>query len=162
MPAWGWVDEPIFAEREGEVAFEIAFLEKYDVPLALLLAATHAARCGVAADQALLGEGLMREEEFYRLLARHLRAPYYCGEIKIGACRNPAETAVRGMARLAPNALGLRYVLAPRGAALNVHAARVRRGAAEDALRRHLAAEIGRGHPLPDGQPSRGRGRRRP
>jgi cellulose synthase/poly-beta-1,6-N-acetylglucosamine synthase-like glycosyltransferase len=117
-PAWGWVDEPIFAEREAEVAFEIAFLEKYDVPLALLFAATHAARCGVAADQALLGEGLMREEEFYRLLARHLRAPYYRGEIKIGACRDPAETAARGMALLAPNALGLRYVLAPRGAAL--------------------------------------------
>lgn len=77
-----------------------------------------ASQCGVAADQALIGEGFMREDRYYRLLAMRLGAPYYCGELKLAECPNPSETAARGIAWLAPNALGLRCVLAPRGEAL--------------------------------------------
>ncbi len=87
------------------------------MPPGPLLAATRAAHDGVTADQALLAEGPMREEDFYRLLARHLGAPYYCAAMKLGPC-DPARAAASGIAPLAPNAQGLRHVLAPRGRAL--------------------------------------------
>jgi cellulose synthase/poly-beta-1,6-N-acetylglucosamine synthase-like glycosyltransferase len=105
-------------DERDELAIEIAFLADYGVPRDVLLAATKRAHGGVTADQALLGEGHMREEEFYRLLARHLRAPYYRGEIALAPCSDPARAVKRGIAPLAPNARGLRTVLAPRGRAL--------------------------------------------
>jgi len=105
------------ASEGASIAAEIAFLASYGVPPGPLLAATRAAHGGVTADQALLAEGPMREEDFYRLLARHLGAPYYRAEMKIGAC-DPAEAVAGGIAPLAPNAQGLRHVLAPRGRAL--------------------------------------------
>ncbi len=69
--------ERIRAPREGAIAVEIAFLARYGMPPGPLLAATRAAHDGVTADQALLADGLMREEDFYRLLARHLGAPNF-------------------------------------------------------------------------------------
>jgi cellulose synthase/poly-beta-1,6-N-acetylglucosamine synthase-like glycosyltransferase len=81
----------------------------------LLQAALKAARCGASADQALLNEGLMRDEDFYRLLTEHVRAPFYDGEIPIDGNVDPAEAVSSGGAALAPNAAGLRYVTAPRG-----------------------------------------------
>ncbi len=86
----------------------------------MLLAATKAARCGVSSEQALLGEGLMSEEDFYRALARHLRAPYFCGELAISPNTVPAKAVASGIAPLAPNKLGLRVVLAPRGEAIGL------------------------------------------
>ena len=110
--------ERVRGAREGaSIAAEIAFLASYGVPPGPLLAATRAAHGGVTADQALLAEGPMREDDFYRLLARHLGAPYYRAEMKIGAC-DPAEAVAGGSAPLAPNGEGLRHVLAPRGRAL--------------------------------------------
>ena len=109
--------ERVRATREGGVAVEIAFLASYGMPPGPLLAATRAADDGVTADQALLAEGPMREEDFYRLLARHLGAPYYCAEMKIGPC-DPGRAVATGIAPLTPNAQGLRHVLAPRGRAL--------------------------------------------
>ena len=103
--------EPAFAP-------EIAFLRAYGVAPAVLIAATEAAKCGVSADQALLGEGLMPEEDYYRALAKKLRAPYYCGELAISPDVNPAKAVASGMAALSPNPLGLRAVLAPRGASI--------------------------------------------
>jgi hypothetical protein len=103
-------------ERDGPVAEQIAFLAKYGVSRALLEGATSvAAATGVSAEQALFGEGLMREEEFYRLLARQLDAPYFCGELEMAPCADPAMAATREIARLAPNVRRLRYVVAPRG-----------------------------------------------
>jgi len=109
--------ERVRGAREGGIAVEIAFLASYGMPPGPLLAATSAAHGGVTADQALLAEGPMREEDFYRLLARHLGAPYYRAEMKIGAC-DPAGSVASGIAPLAPNGEGLRHVLAPRGRAL--------------------------------------------
>ena len=86
----------------------------------MLLAATKAARCGVSSEQALLGEGLMSEEDYYRALARHLHAPYFCGELAISPDTVPAKAVASGIAPLAPNKLGLRVVLAPRGEAINL------------------------------------------
>ena len=56
---------------------EIAFLAGFGVPMALLqYAAKLARRQGVSADAALLGEGLVDEEVFYRALADHLRVDF--------------------------------------------------------------------------------------
>ena len=103
--------------REGAIAAEIAFLARYGMPPGPLLAATRAAHGGVTADQALLADGPMREEDFYRLLARHLGAPEFRAEMTIAPC-DPAEALASGVAPLAPNSRGLRYVAAPRGRAL--------------------------------------------
>ena len=112
---------PLFSRlRPSEMGFapEIAFLRSFGVAPSILIAATDAAKCGVSSDQALLGEGLMAEEDYYRALAKKLRAPYYCGELAISPDVNPAKAVASGMAALSPNSLGLRAVLAPRGAAI--------------------------------------------
>ena len=106
---WRWL-----ANAGDEIAFEIALLADQGVARASRLAATRAADSKIWADEALLGEGHMREDAFYRLLARHVGLPYYRGDIAIAECRNPAEAAARGSVRLAPNSQGLRAVLAPR------------------------------------------------
>jgi cellulose synthase/poly-beta-1,6-N-acetylglucosamine synthase-like glycosyltransferase len=103
---------------DHEPAIEIAFLADYGAPRETLLAATNAACGDVTADRALLGDGHMREDEFYRLLAHYLRAPYYCGEIGLAPCADVANALKRGIAPLAPNVQGLSTVLAPRGHAL--------------------------------------------
>jgi len=106
--------------REGAIAPEIAFLARYGMPPGPLLAATHAAHEGrVTADQALLADGPLREEDFYHLLARHLGAPQFSSEMAIVPC-DPAGALANGAVRLAANAQGLRYVLAPRGRALTL------------------------------------------
>jgi glycosyltransferase XagB len=105
---------------ENVYAPQIAFLSAYGATPATLIAATEAARCGVTSEQALLGEGLMREETYYRALARQLRAPYYCGELAISPDAIPAQAVASGITPLAPNSLGLRVILAPRGEAITM------------------------------------------
>jgi len=110
--------ERIRLPREGAIAAEIAFLARYGMPPGPLLAATRAAQDGgVTADQALLADGPLREEDFYRLLARCLGAPQFSAEMAIAPC-DPSAAVACGVAPLAPNAQGLRYVLAPRGRVL--------------------------------------------
>lgn len=111
-------DRRAYASQDGELATEIAFLTHHGVPRETLLAAMEAANGDVSADRALICEGYMREEEFYRRLALQLGVHYYCGEIALAPCSNPAEVVNRGMALFAPNDRGLRAVLAPRGNAL--------------------------------------------
>jgi glycosyltransferase XagB len=106
------------ANGRDDIAIEIAFLADYGVPRGQLLAATRAARGSVAADQTLIGEGFIREDEFYRLLAHYLRAPFYRGEFALSWDGDLARIAKRGIAPLAPNASGVTTVLAPRGQAL--------------------------------------------
>ena len=106
-------------ERGGEIAPEIAFLASQGVGPGLLLQAMRIAeREGVDADAALLGEGLVPEEVYYRALARHLRLPYFCGELPIDDGVDPARAIASGIAPLAPNGLRLRAVVAPRGASV--------------------------------------------
>lgn len=99
---------------------QIAFLTAYGVSDATLLAATIAARCGASSEQALLGEGLMGEEDYYRALAQHLRTPYYCGKQAISSDAVPAKAVASGITPLAPNEFGLCAVVAPRGAAITL------------------------------------------
>jgi hypothetical protein len=107
-----------FALGRDDLAIEIAFLADYGVPRGPLLAATKAARDSLTADQALIGQDFIREDEFYRLLARHLRAPFYRGELPLSRDGDLARIAKRGIALLEPNASGLTTVLAPRGQTL--------------------------------------------
>jgi hypothetical protein len=106
--------------HRDEVAPEIAFLEQCGVSRATLVAATRAAIGGVAPEQALLGQGCMREEDFYRLLAARLGLSYFSGEIAIVAGSDPEAVMQRGVAHLAPNDRGARAVLAPRGRLLTL------------------------------------------
>ncbi|MGD0642705.1 MAG: hypothetical protein ABSC22_18350 [Roseiarcus sp.] len=106
-------------ERGVEIAPEIAFLASQGVGPGMLLQAMRTAeRCGVSADAALLGEGLLPEEVYYRALARHLGVPYCCGELAIAGGVDPAPAIASGFARLAANDLNLRAVVAPRGRAI--------------------------------------------
>ena len=104
--------------RRDSLPIEIAFLADFGAPLGLLQAAARAARCGVTADQALLGEGYMREDDYYRLLARHLGAPYYRHGLEIDRDIDLSTAMATGIAPLSPNAQHFRYLLAPRSAAV--------------------------------------------
>ena len=102
-----------------EIPIEIAFLEYYGVGRPLLSQATEAAeRSGVGADAALLGEGLVSDEHFYQALAMRLRAPYYSEKLTIDENSDVEAAIWNGFALLKANDLGLRAVVAPRGAAL--------------------------------------------
>jgi len=99
------------------VAPEIAFLAEEGIDPGLLLKATTIAeRCGVEADAALLGEGLVAEEAYYRALARRLRVPYFHSDLAIADHVDAERAVASGVAPLAPNGAGLRAVVAPRGA----------------------------------------------
>src|ERR1700676_4281395 len=103
----------------AEFPIEIAFLEQYGVGRDLLRRATEAAkRCGVDADAALLGEGLVSDEHFYQALAMRLGAPYYFGKWAIDDSSDIEAAIWSGFAPLKANDLGLRAVVTPRGAAL--------------------------------------------
>jgi cellulose synthase/poly-beta-1,6-N-acetylglucosamine synthase-like glycosyltransferase len=106
-------------ERGGEIAPEVAFLASQGVgPGPLLQAMRVAERCGVDADAALLGEGLVAEEVYFRALARHLGVPYFCDRLAIADDVDPASAIASGIAPLAPNLSRLRAVVAPRGASV--------------------------------------------
>lgn len=107
------------SELGGEIAPEIAFLAGQGLgPGPLLQAMRIAERCAASPDAALLGEGLIGEESYFRALARHLRVPYFSGELAIADGVDPASAIASGIAPLASNGLGLRAVVAPRGAAV--------------------------------------------
>ncbi len=108
-------------ERGGEIAPELAFLAGQGVaPARILQAMSVAERCGVGADAALLGEGLLAEEAYFRALARHLGVPYFCDSLAIADGVDPAQAIMSGIAPLAPNPSRLRAVIAPRGAAVRL------------------------------------------
>jgi hypothetical protein len=114
----------------GELAPEIAFLAAQGcAPGALLQAAAAARRDGVSAEQALLGEGLIGEEDYYRALARRLRLPFYRGEIPVAQSVEPDPAIACGVAPLAPNRAGLRVIAAPRAAAIRYLLERAEAGA---------------------------------
>ncbi len=103
----------------GPLPTEIAFLAGFGVPMALLqYAAKLARRQGVSADAALLGEGLVDEEVFYRALADHLRVDFFSGAFEIEPPADAMLALARGYQRLAANRDGLVWLFAPRGGAI--------------------------------------------
>jgi cellulose synthase/poly-beta-1,6-N-acetylglucosamine synthase-like glycosyltransferase len=98
---------------------EIAFLATQEIPLALLqYAAALARRQGVSADSALIAEGLIGEETFYRGLAAYLDAPFLDEDAKASPADAATLDAGRQFVRLVDDAHGLRWLFAPRGEAI--------------------------------------------
>ena len=115
------VERPLAPQGPPPFAPEIAFLALYGGAPSTLRAATEiAARCGVSADEALLNEGLTRDEVFYGLFANHIHAPFFTGEIPVAETVDPAAAIRKGIAPLAPNDLGLTHLIAPRGGAIRL------------------------------------------
>ena len=115
VAARGPEDRRMPAERTRPgpgLPLEIGFLAAYGVPPKLLLIAGTAARqLGVTPDQALFGAGFP-EDTFYRLLARHLGAPYLDDPVRLKLSPADLPLAQRaGIAPLVPNPRGLGYVL---------------------------------------------------
>lgn len=113
--------EPAAPTAGSSLPIEVAFLASYGVPLVLLqYGSALARRQGVSAAVALLAEGLVSEETFYRALAAELEVSYLDGfadlALNLAPSSDIAADAERGFARLAENPRGLRWVLAPRGA----------------------------------------------
>ena len=103
----------------GALAPEIAFLAAQGCAAGALLQAEAAARRdGVSVEQAVLGEGLIGEEAYYRALAHRLRLPFYRGEIPVAHSVEANPAIACGVAPLAPNRAGLRVIAAPRAAAI--------------------------------------------
>jgi hypothetical protein len=118
------------ARIDDELAPEIAFLAAQEcAPEALRLAEAAARRAGVSAEQALLGEGLIGEEAYYRALARHLRLPFYRGEIPVARSVEADPAIACGVAPLASNRAGLRVIAAPRAMAIRYLLDRAQAGA---------------------------------
>lgn len=119
--------------REGGAAralpVEIAFLAAYGAPVeALQYAAALARRQGVSADAALLAEGIVSEEVFYRSLAAHLDVDFIDEAVEVAA--SGVATADRGYARLREGSNGVLWLFAPTGTAIFrlMSAARVAKG----------------------------------
>ena len=107
--------------READAATlppEIAFLVAEGVEGRLLARAADRARsAGTDAATALLHDGLMAEEAYYRALARALGAPFLDGPIPFGAGLSFPGSLVAGLAPLAVGSVAP-CVLAPRGRAI--------------------------------------------
>jgi cellulose synthase/poly-beta-1,6-N-acetylglucosamine synthase-like glycosyltransferase len=100
---------------------EIAFLAAYGAPMgALLRAGELAEELGVSPDAALLGEGLAKEEFFYRALADRLGAPFHVGGAPLDNTASPAHAVKAGLVYLSPLAAPYRAIAAPRGEALRL------------------------------------------
>lgn len=108
---------------------EIAFLAHYGVPEATLhYAAVLARRQGVSADEALLAEGLVPEETFYRALAHYLGVAFVDRPFELAI--SSLAAARRGYARLRNAPGGPSWLFAPNGPSLIrlIAVARVVRG----------------------------------
>ena len=96
------------------IPVEIAFLSDYGVPQeALHYGGVLARRQGVSADAALIAEGIVAEETYYRALAAHLGVAFLEGAMEIAP--GGFATAGRGYARLRDGG-GVIWLFAPTGA----------------------------------------------
>ncbi len=91
---------------------EIAFLLAHGVPGAVLReGARIAARTGVPADEAILKNGFLGEDEFYRALAREIGAPFAAAPMVSALAQYPESI----MSGLAPSEHSRDFIVAPRG-----------------------------------------------
>lgn len=105
------------AERADRPALpvEIAFLQRYGLAEELLWKAVReAAAAGVGADQALIKNGHIEETLFYRALATELGIRFLDRALCLAGHVRFPEAALAGVAPLASDDAGPRFVLAPR------------------------------------------------
>ncbi|MDJ1158002.1 glycosyltransferase [Chelatococcus sp. SYSU_G07232] len=98
---------------------DVAFLAAYGVPVPHLRhAAAVARRWGVTASEALLALGFVDEDYFYRTLSAETGLPMLPTDARPDVCARYPEGLLAGIVPLAPNPRGLRFAIAPRGAAV--------------------------------------------
>jgi len=105
---------PADAPPPREIEFLLAF---GTLPETLAQAADRALALGVAPDVALLAEGLVDEDLFYRALAARLGAPFHVGAAPLDPATSPTRAMALGLvylARLTP----YRAIAAPKGKSL--------------------------------------------
>ena len=93
---------------------ELDFLARQGISPEELLNAIGAAPRGVRPVDSLLGEGIVREEGYYRALAQHLGCEYYSGEPPFAADFDAIRGLRCGVAPLTWRGQGARAVIAPR------------------------------------------------
>ncbi|MBJ6124560.1 glycosyltransferase [Microvirga splendida] len=104
------------AAQSTALPIEIGFLSHHGhAPEVLWQAAAFAQAAGVSADEYLIREGLIPEDEFYRALAAELGLPFLASPRLSPKVRYP-ESILAGIAPLARPKPG--FVSAPRGSAL--------------------------------------------
>ena len=113
---------------------EIAFLLAYGAPApALLRAAERAQALNVAPDAALLAEGEVGEDFFYRALADRLGVPFHVGPAPLDPATSPSRALKLGLVYLAW-LTPYRALAAPRGEALRFLIAEAEAGRAFEGL----------------------------
>lgn len=106
---------PRRATASQPIPVEIAFLSGHGVPEEVLrFAAATARRQGVCADEALLAEGLVAEDVFYRALANHLDVDFVDGPVEV--CASGVATIECGYARIRDASRNYLWLFAPSGA----------------------------------------------
>jgi cellulose synthase/poly-beta-1,6-N-acetylglucosamine synthase-like glycosyltransferase len=101
---------------DSALPIEIAFLSRYDVSEQVLRVAARQARAaGVYADETLIRNGHLDEDLYYRALAVELGLPFLGGRLRLSSHTRFPESALTGVARLAPDEPGAQFVLAPAG-----------------------------------------------
>lgn len=106
---------PRRATAPQPIPVEIAFLSSHGVPEQVLrFAAATARRQGVCADEALLAEGLVAEDVFYRALAKHLDVDFIDGPVDV--CASGVATVDCGYARIRDASRNYLWLFAPSGA----------------------------------------------
>ncbi len=93
---------------------ELEFLAQHGVSPDRLLHAAAGAPGGVEPLDALLGEGIVAEEQYYHALAQHLGCPYYVGEPTFAEHFDAVKGLRCGVAPLAARGGEPRAVIAPR------------------------------------------------
>ncbi|HTR14951.1 MAG TPA: glycosyltransferase [Roseiarcus sp.] len=93
---------------------ELAFLAQQGLSPEAVSRVFAAVGGGAATLHALLAEGVVREESYYRALARHLGCEYYSGEPWIPEGLDVVRAMQTGVAPLAWSGRGPRAVIAPR------------------------------------------------
>jgi len=129
QPPRGDLRRPRPEASGGALPAEIAFLAGRGPPHALLrYVAALAGRQGVCADETLIAEGLMGEEDYYRALADRLGAPFAARGAALD--RHWPGLVDEDFARLPKSARGPLWLAAPAGAAVArlIGAARAARG----------------------------------
>jgi len=105
---------PSRATASRSIPVEIAFLSAHGVPEQVLqFAAATARRQGVCADEALLAEGLVCEDVFYRALAKHLNVEFIDSPVDVSA--SGVAAAECGYARIRDPSSGYLWLFAPSG-----------------------------------------------
>jgi cellulose synthase/poly-beta-1,6-N-acetylglucosamine synthase-like glycosyltransferase len=106
-------DKPV--ERgASSLPAELEFLARQGASPEELLEAIGAAPKGVRPVDSLLGEGIVREEDYYRALARHLGCEFYSGQSPFSTDFDAARGLRCGVAPLEWRSQGARAVIAPR------------------------------------------------